>query len=437
MRTRDILLVALAALCVTYGGYNIGAAILTPKQGADFAPYYVTARLALDGKSENMYAGKEEWVKICASYGVRGATVEGEERTVIRMAYPPPAAILLSPLALLPFNKARAVFFLASVVAVTVGLYLLMSNRPSDRKGYVILGSILAAFIFFPTCDTLQMGQVNAFLILCCALALFFARKGLEGISGFFLALAIVVKIFPAALLAFFLLKRQYVAFTTALVVVALLVALSLAVFPLSLYGDYFAKTLPAKTSGGEALYRAQGFEGFFSRLLTSNDYTKAIADRPVIAKYLARGFGALGLLIAVLLTSRKAGRGTFRYEIEYGIYLAAAFLAMPTAWEHQAVFLLFLYVPLLDYLLIRKTGARAMLFFILASFCVWSFVLTRGHEYESLPHNLVGNVVMSAKFYATVILFCSAAIVLLGRRRSDVLEMVQAEVKNPPEISR
>jgi hypothetical protein len=423
MRAERLWLLVLAAFCLTYGGYNLGRSLFGPKCGLDFAAYYVTAKMTVTGQAEHMYDEREEFDARAKSWGVPAVASCGEK--VMTTAYPPSAAFLLVPFALLPFSIAKYVFFAVSVVSVVLAVSLFMSNRPAVRRKFAMLAGLLACFCFFPTYYVLYMGQVGGLLLLCCVLVLFFARKNMEWPAGLFLALAVMIKLFPIVLFAFFLLKRRYRLVAAAVVFMVLIFVASLTTCDFGLYTTYFGKVLPEKVSGG-AFYRNQGFEGFSLRLLTFNEHTKAVTNSPMAAVVLARSLAVLALLIVLVLTRKRTPAGTLRYEIEFGMYFVAAMLAVPKAWEHMALFLLLAYFPLIDYLVRKRNGRSILLFLVMVSLCVWALLLTTGGDYGALPRSLLGNLSMSVKFFATLLLFGCCAVTLMGREKPALLERVE-----------
>ena len=62
----------------------------------------------------------------------------------------------------------------------------------------------------------------------------------------------------------------------------------------------------------------------------------------PSLARSLSVIFSIVVMSAVLLCTRRKADFGTFRYEIEYGMYFVVALLMLAKSWEHYAIFLLF-----------------------------------------------------------------------------------------------
>jgi hypothetical protein len=327
---------------------------------------------------------------------------------------------------LLPYDIARYVFFTLSVSVTFCTIPLLFANRDKDYRKELILIGWFAAFLFFPNYFSLYNGQINSLLFFFCALALFFIRKKRLWLAGLFVALASLIKIFPLVLLPFFVFKRQYKLIGITLVLIILLVSLSVLVSDFELYTIFFTEALPRQFSAGPH-YRNQGFVGFFTRLLTQNQYTQSIGDYPNTAYLLASISSVIILGSTVLCTRWKPDSGTFRYEIEYGFYFVAALLILAKSHEHFAMFLLFSFLFLFEFLAYGRPSGQALLFFVSVSFCVWAFVLTGGVEYDQLPKNILMNLVVSSKFIATLLLFVCNVWILRRKGEANLLAPVGA----------
>src|ERR1035441_6577828 len=100
-KTREIRMLFLLALCLSWGGLNLGHSLLSPSIGLDFTQYYVASRMVLEGDANSIYRADRYYFTKAASYGA----VVGAGSTMTN-AYPPFAAFVLIPFALLPFRPA-------------------------------------------------------------------------------------------------------------------------------------------------------------------------------------------------------------------------------------------------------------------------------------------------------------------------------------------
>jgi Glycosyltransferase family 87 len=140
----------------------------------------------------------------------------------------PQTAALLMPLGLLPYGVAHVLWFLLSQVALAVSLALLarclaMAVAPqavagtrmdvlvrlrSPRIAFAVL--FCAAAVCQPVTDSLRLGQSTPLLLLGFALLIYgevFNRPVMAGVG---LGLAILIKLFPAVLLVYYLWRGRY-----------------------------------------------------------------------------------------------------------------------------------------------------------------------------------------------------------------------------------
>lgn len=149
--------------------------------------------------------GGRVWLDGGNLYGMLPATAQG-----VRMpfTYPPLAAIVLSPLSLIPMPVASAVMDLAIVGVLALAL------RPFCRRLGWDLGWVLpAALLLEPVRGNLAYGQVDVFLMAlviadCLTPSPRWPRGSLAG-------LAAAMKLTPALFIVFFLLRRDYRAAAT------------------------------------------------------------------------------------------------------------------------------------------------------------------------------------------------------------------------------
>lgn len=399
---RQVLWTFLWALALVYGAYNLTRSFLGPKQGEDFAQYYVASHLLLDGEEATLYDKGSLYQEKAKSYGVKGIGPSDTNSSVMTYAYPPFVAFFLLPFAKIPYEMSRCLFFLMSVLFSFGSIPLFFSHRACEQRRDMTKFALMAALLFFPNYYSFYMGQINSFVFFCCVLALFLIRKGNPFMAGFCVALASSIKIFPLILLLFFLVKKQYRAVLGIFLGLVLLTGLSLMRCDFHLYVTFFTQVLPEQFSGG-AWIRNQGFVGFFSRLLTSNEYVRSLGNYPGLAHGLSIFFSLCVLISSLICTWKNKNS----YELQYAIYFVTALLVLAKSWEHYGMFLLFSYFYLFEDLIYRRFSKRR-LFLICVSFCIWAFIQTTGLECYELPQNLLMTLLISSKLMATLVLwFC------------------------------
>jgi alpha-1,2-mannosyltransferase len=181
--------------------------------GNDLTSYLLSARALWDGQSP---------------YGLD---------TPFPYIYPPFLAFVIVPLAMLPYGAAVIGWFAASVAALAVVL-----RRWAFRSELAMAAAVIVTFNVIQ--NNLLNGQVNLLVVLCCLMSIDVGRVppspgtmrggpvARDFAAGLWLGAAIALKLMPALLLVYFLVRRQFRA-----IVAAGVTALVLALVPALLIG--------------------------------------------------------------------------------------------------------------------------------------------------------------------------------------------------------
>lgn len=411
--------VGLLVFAAVAGAYNLGQALFGPRLGQDFTAYYVAGRLIRAGDAPDMYGTQEEFQRQADRFGVTGPAAEGDRDgalgghdSVEPFLYPPVAAVLLLPASFLPLGASKLAFVMVNLLAQVLAIGVLFWDRAPPRRRVLVVGGMAALAVLFPFFWGLYLGQANALVFLACALSLRQLRRGDQLGGGAWLALAVLLKVFPAVLLVLLLLRRQYRAVATSVAAMAVLSVLALPFVGVSTYTRFITDVLPEITSRVEPFVRNQGISGTLNRLFTDNPYVDPVLHAEGVVRPLGLVLALAVVTLAVWATRRRAlapGPGPRGFEVEWGLWLTAAVLVSTISWEHYAVFLLFAWLPLAERLLtsdLRVRRTQVLLGLTVASFSVWSLLLQSGDEYDALPTTVLLQPVIGAKFAATVALF-------------------------------
>ena len=158
---------------------------------------------------------REAGISILLGRPIYGAMTEAPQ--LLPFTYPPFAALLAVPLALLPFGVVGWAWT-AAQVAATAGIvwyagYRLIHSGPGGRARPVVLG-LLAAPMFWlhPVGDGIRFGQVNAFIVLACLMDLRRPRPRLLASvpPGVLVGLAMAIKLTPGVFVIHYLLCRRW-----------------------------------------------------------------------------------------------------------------------------------------------------------------------------------------------------------------------------------
>lgn len=347
--------------------------VLNPKV-QDFGQYYMGAVIGLEAEWENMYpvpypdatdnAGTVQGSRMLPRYAELAA--ERGVGDANRYFHPPPVALLLAPLALLPYEQAHWLWMGLLILAgwrsaAWAGKILeQIEGEPSRLSGWIVFFVAAAPLMF----RCVRVSNVSCFVALTAAWAWWGFWKRRDALAGAALTLGGLLKYMPLILTPLLLFARRYrMAAVTASFGCGALLA-GLAVMGPGPYERYFTDILPtlrwAMTPPGN-----QGLSGVLLRTFEMEVVPETVR--------LAIRAGSFALLAALLwLVWRKR---TFLDE-DAG-FLCAAFCALlswfafsgPLFWAHYYV----VFAPFVGWLWIegrQSVWLRAAVLYVLAS--IW-----------------------------------------------------------------
>jgi alpha-1,2-mannosyltransferase len=273
--------------------------------------------------------GGQVWLHGGNLYGVLPATASGVR---LPFSYPPFAAILLSPLSLVPMAVAGAVLTLGTVAlaAVVLRVFLGSLGSPGSAGGagsWWTVGWLLPAALFLePVRNTLAYGQVNVALMALVSLDCLVA--GVRWPRGALVGIAAAVKLTPGAFVLFFLLRRDYRAAATAALSFAVSTGAGFLFAPRD-SARYWTSVITATSRPGSPVYAAnQSIQGVLARAgLDPHSLTGTAA-------WLA--LSAAVLVLACLGMRRALAGAADAWALSLNAF--AALLVSPISWSHHWV---------------------------------------------------------------------------------------------------
>ncbi|MCW3843940.1 glycosyltransferase 87 family protein [Micromonospora yasonensis] len=149
--------------------------------------------------------------------------------------YPPFAALLLRPFALLPLGVTVVIFTALTVLGVVVTTRWLVTPLV-DRHGlprlFTLTVAVLLVFAVESTRETITFGQINMLLVVLILTDLLFAVPGGRRWAGVGVGLATALKLFPGIFILYLLVTRRWRAAVVASATAAVATLLSAAVAP-------------------------------------------------------------------------------------------------------------------------------------------------------------------------------------------------------------
>jgi alpha-1,2-mannosyltransferase len=298
-------LAAVAAFLLSYSRHGVG-----------FGPYRIDLGVYRFG-GRTWLRGGDLYGQVLVTGGLR-----------LPFTYPPIAAVVLAPLALLPMTAAGAVLTVGSVVlaAVVLGVFL---RRLAGRAA----GSLWAAgwllppaLLLEPVRSTLAYGQIN--IVLMALVTLDCLTAGPRWPRGALTGLAAALKLTPAAFVLFFLLRRDYRAAATAAVSFAAVTAAGFVLAGPDSVRYWTAIVFQTGRIGGSAA--------------ATNQSIQAVLARAGLDPHTLPGAAAWLMLSAVVVVAAYRG---MRYALAasqdclaLSLNAFAALLISPVSWSHHWV---------------------------------------------------------------------------------------------------
>ncbi len=309
----------------------------------DFDVFYSTATAVRHG--DPLYETAQRWRDLGLSHGLPGNTEPSS------YVYPPVFALALTPLTLLPFRLAAALWYTLSLTAVLGAVVVLLRMLLPVRGRALVAAIVIAGAVvtsFGPMRLVLGAGQADALLLLFVALTLSDCRHGRDVRSGLWLGVAVAIKPFLGFLILFLLWKRMYRG-----AVVAGTVAAGLFLLPLPVVGwrslvdsvtviRYFSGPVFGVSPHNQSLY------GMALRLFTDNAFTRPLVDAPVLVTLL-RGAVVVAVLVTVarvIRHGRPEAAPAQELVLEYGLAVAAMLLVSPHTEDRHLAYLTLALVP-------------------------------------------------------------------------------------------
>lgn len=295
--SRCVTVVALGVLPVWLVVLLVAVVATTAAHGSDFWTFWDAGRAVLQGRSP---------------YPTLQSLPHEATRMFAPFVYPPVAAVMFIPLALLPYAVAKLLFLVLSLAALALALRLL---GVSDWRCYG------AAFGSVPVYASSGNGTISLFLLLVVAAAWYF-RERLVAVA-LLVAAAITAKVFLWPLWLWLVRTRRLRAAALTVVISGAALALSWSVIGFSGLREY-----------PRLLGRLTTLEGIHSYSLYALERSLGLGDVSAQAVVYLVGAIALALLAVFVREDRRVFVGA----------LALSLLMTPILWPH---YLVLLFVPI------------------------------------------------------------------------------------------
>ena len=162
-----------------------------PTPRSDFPVYWLAGKAVLEGRDIYGIAGPHGWQYI----------------------YPPPFALAMVPFALLPLAWAMLAWFLLSALVTVRAVQMCVTmarDRLSSEEDLPWLSAVPILLLIGFYVSAITRGQASVLTLWLVVAAIFWEGKGRDVAGASCLAGAILIKVFPAFLLAYFAWRRRW-----------------------------------------------------------------------------------------------------------------------------------------------------------------------------------------------------------------------------------
>jgi alpha-1,2-mannosyltransferase len=204
---------------------------------------------------------------------VRGETLYREADGHLQFKYSPAAAVCFAPLAILPYEAAKVVWYMLELIFLAGILFFCWRMLPSGatRAAPLFIWTFLIELKFLAR--ELELGQVNLLILFCLTLMIYFIIRGKEGGAGLLWGGSLLFKPYALVFLPYFLIKKRFRALVAGIAASAAGLAL-----PVAFYGlkgnlavlKEWPATLSKSTSGLLASFDNASLYGFLLKAFPS-----------------------------------------------------------------------------------------------------------------------------------------------------------------------
>ncbi|MEW1584968.1 glycosyltransferase 87 family protein [Micromonospora vinacea] len=272
--------------------------------------------------------------------------------------YPPFAALVMLPMAYLPWTAAIVVSVLASVATTAVLIWWLVdpiARRAGWTRWFALAVALCLAAAFEPMRETVNFGQVNTLLLFLVAVDLLRLLPAGNRWTGVGIGIATAIKLTPGVFIVYLLVTGRWRAALTASGTAAGVSLLAAALFP-DASREFWTEALWNTGRVGElAFVSNQSLRGVVARL---------DPEHPSTVLWLLLVLGTLALWAWRSRAAVAAG------DEATGLALTGAVMCLvsPVTWVHHLVWLLPALILLVDNAMAAPAGRRRQVLLVAAT---------------------------------------------------------------------
>ncbi|MEK8107541.1 glycosyltransferase family 87 protein [Micromonospora sp. M12] len=271
--------------------------------------------------------------------------------------YPPFAALVMLPMAYLPWTAAIVVSVLASVVSTTVVIWWLVdpiARRSGWTRWFALAVALCLAAAFEPMRETVNFGQVNTLLLFLVAVDLLRLLPAGNRWTGVGIGIATAIKLTPGVFIVYLLVTGRWRAALTASGTAA----------GCRCWPARSSRTRPGILDRGVVEHRAGGRVGLRLQPVAARVAARLDPEHPSTVLWLLLVLGTLALWAWRSRAAVAAGDETT------GLALTGAMMCLvsPVTWVHHLVWLLPALILLVDNAMAAPAGRRRRVLLVAAT---------------------------------------------------------------------
>ena len=329
----------------------------------DFPQDYIAGRQLLAGKSLYPSDFMDRYTMLLSKNGIPA----GEHLKYIN-AHPPFTAMLLFPLWGLSFHNAIFLWSLITIACAFLISFLLI--KPEEGSFLYVPFLFLFITAWPPFQLNLAQGQTSILITLFVVAGWYFLKKGKEGMSGFFIALATMLKFYPGLLILYFLISKKYTAFLYAVATTGIILTLTVLVTKYE-FLHFLSGMVPADIGYWEAHLQNSSFNGFATKLFLSVKTSPGTGALTASISYFDKNLFLYGTeALLVLYGAWSIKRYSYADDLGLSAFVLASLLLSPLCWDHYLTLLLLPLIVLIKELS-RKNTLFEIVLFLAALFLV------------------------------------------------------------------
>ncbi len=266
--------------------------------------------------------------------------------------YSPLLAVVMKPLAKLPYETALRVWFAANAMTLVLAVaFFAAALRLSWRMPVGLLVVLISGFRFWPSTSSFIIGQVNHPLLMLICAGLWAGSRGRWKWAGACIGVAGLVKVWLLGLLLFFVMRRAWRGLAGAGLAFGLGIVGSFTVVGWHQFGDYLAATAAASS---QPFLVSHSFSGFARLHFSVNGIVHPLVDSTLLRWSIVIGGDLIIALSGILVAWRSPLRTTADDCRRMAFCALCLLLALPLCHAEYAIFAL----PAIWTLLLVRRGS-------------------------------------------------------------------------------